>query len=269
MHWFLLGQGWFVVQVTTLRPKFSRTVQVVHVLLAGRICSSSLNWRPMCKRNRRKSPSHRLGLSTVSVEGQQLRCWKLHLANKIFGWAVVPEVIGWHAILQVGAGESWAELQQGAIHGWNCKFLYPIDSMRIWRGFWRRTDHWYHESHRKETQWAQQRSSTTDASGAAVGARNEHLKSSQKKPRVTFSEPHVLPQRLFKARSWHEWHEHRLTPVLISAGDGWFLSWLRALSEAWHDPGTHSKQQQQACPKVVLSWVLETDWWEMRWHEGQ
>ena len=94
---------------------------------------------------------------------------------QILGWAVVPEVIGWHAILQVGARESWAELQQGAIHGWNCQFLYiQLIPCAALRGFWRRTDHWYHESHRKETQWAQQRSSTTDASGAAVWARNEN-----------------------------------------------------------------------------------------------
>ena len=108
-------------------------------------------------------------------------------------------------------------------------------------GLWRRTDHWYHESHRKETQWAQQRSSTTDASGAAVWALRRFL-SQVENPNL----------RLFKARSWHEWHEHRLTPVLISALDG-FLVLTGALSEAWDDPGTHSKQQQQACPKVVLS----------------
>lgn len=67
--------------------------------------------------------------------------------------------------------------------GGTAQVVYPIDSMRLRRGFWRRTDHWYHESHRKETQWAQQRSSTTDASGAAVWARNENLKSWQKKQR--------------------------------------------------------------------------------------
>ena len=63
------GTRIFVVQVT-LRPTSSSTVPVHALLMAGRICSSSLNWRPMCKRNRRKSPSHGLGLSAVSVEGQ-------------------------------------------------------------------------------------------------------------------------------------------------------------------------------------------------------